>query len=79
MTPYYDEAGITIYHGDCVEVLPRLPVKVSAVVTSPPYADQRAGLYEGIPEADYDRFTVTWNGCRPRRLGSRWFRPGQHS
>ncbi len=36
MKPYYDEAGITIYHGDCREILPTLP-KVDAVVTDPPY------------------------------------------
>ena len=35
MTPYYDEDGITIYHGDCREVLPML--KADAVVTDPPY------------------------------------------
>ena len=26
MKPYYEHAGITIYHGDCREVLPQLPV-----------------------------------------------------
>ena len=36
MTPYYNHAGITIYHGDCREVLPVLP-KVDLVLTDPPY------------------------------------------
>ena len=36
MKPYYQHAGITIYHGDCREILPGLP-KVNAVVTDPPY------------------------------------------
>ena len=36
MKPYYDEGGITIYHGDCREILPQLP-KVDLVLTSPPY------------------------------------------
>lgn len=35
MTPYYDEDGITIYHGDCRDVLPTLTADV--VVTDPPY------------------------------------------
>ena len=35
MKPYYDEAGITIYHGDCREVLPGLSADV--VLTDPPY------------------------------------------
>ncbi len=36
MKPYYDEGGITIYHGDCREVLPTLDL-LDAVVTDPPY------------------------------------------
>lgn len=36
MTPYYEHAGITIYHGDCREILPSLP-KVDLVLTDPPY------------------------------------------
>jgi len=24
MTPYYERSGITIYHGDCLDVLPAL-------------------------------------------------------
>ncbi len=36
MKPYYEHAGITIYHGDCREVLPNLP-KVDLVLTDPPY------------------------------------------
>ena len=34
--PYYEEDGITIYHGDCREILPHLP-KVDLVLTDPPY------------------------------------------
>lgn len=38
MKPYYDHAGITIYHGDCRDVLPTLaPESVHAVVSDPPY------------------------------------------
>jgi site-specific DNA-methyltransferase (adenine-specific) len=35
MKPYYEHAGITIYHGDCREVLPYLTA--DACVTDPPY------------------------------------------
>lgn len=35
MIPYYEHAGITIYHGDCREVLPH--VKADVLVTDPPY------------------------------------------
>jgi len=37
-TPYYDKDGITIYCGDCRDVLPALePDSVDAIVTDPPY------------------------------------------
>jgi site-specific DNA-methyltransferase (adenine-specific) len=36
--PYYQHAGITIYHGDCREVMAQLPAtSVDLVFTSPPY------------------------------------------
>jgi site-specific DNA-methyltransferase (adenine-specific) len=41
--PYYDHAGITIYHGDAREVL--LLVSAHAVVTDPPY---------GVGKAEWD-------------------------
>ena len=38
VTPYYEHAGITIYHGDCREVLAQLGAgSVDLVFTSPPY------------------------------------------
>jgi DNA modification methylase len=36
MKPYYEHAGITIYHGDCREILPTLP-KCDLLLTDPPY------------------------------------------
>lgn len=36
LTPYYEESGITIYHGDCRDVIPLLS-GVDAVATDPPY------------------------------------------
>jgi len=39
MKPYYEENGITIYHGDCLEVLADLPSgSVDAVITDPPFS-----------------------------------------
>ena len=52
---YYDEAGITIYNGDCRLILPELP-KVDLVCTDPPYglnyndgdmASQREAIFGG--------------------------------
>ena len=44
MRPYYEDtqAGITIYHGDCREVVPGLG-GVDAVITDPPYSS--GGMY----------------------------------
>jgi len=36
MKPYYQDEWVTIYHGDCREILPDLP-KVDLVLTDPPY------------------------------------------
>ena len=36
MKPYYEHAGITIYHGDCREILPYIQ-PIDIVITSPPY------------------------------------------
>ena len=36
MKPYYEHNGITIYHGDCREILPEL-LPVDLIVTDPPY------------------------------------------
>jgi len=37
VTPYYQHAGVTIYHGDCLDVLPTLG-PVDHVITDPPYS-----------------------------------------
>ncbi len=50
-TPYYQQSGITLYHGPCEAVLPALPAgSVQTCVTSPPYWGLR----------DYG--TATWEG-----------------
>lgn len=37
LRPYYERGGITIWHGDCREILPT--ITADAVVTDPPYGD----------------------------------------
>jgi site-specific DNA-methyltransferase (adenine-specific) len=43
MSPYYNHGGITIYHGDCREVLPQLEV-VDLIVTDPQYGISQPGV-----------------------------------
>lgn len=45
--PYYEEEGITIFHGDCREILPHLP-KVDLVLTDPPYGVKMSEGFEGF-------------------------------
>ncbi len=76
MIPYYQDEWATIYHGNCVDVFHAMTEKVlaehgheadvgvfDAIVTSPPYAMQRAELYGGIASTDYPDWTVGWMGA----------------
>lgn len=52
MKPYYDHNGITIYHGDCLEVLPALDAaSIDAVITDPPYGTTACAWDTVIPFA----------------------------
>jgi site-specific DNA-methyltransferase (adenine-specific) len=48
MKPYYEEAGITIYHGDCREILPQLG-RFDLLLTDPPY-----GIFGRDSESRHD-------------------------
>lgn len=67
MTPYYDEGGITIYHGDCLEVLPVIDLGpgVDMVFTSPPY---NLGVSAGGGFGHYSDEA----GLRQRGGGGKW-------
>lgn len=50
MTEKYSNKGITLYHGDCLEILPTLEAgSVDAVITDPPYPDYHVELYKQTP------------------------------
>ena len=38
MTPYYQNPSVTLYHGDCLEIMPQFaPGSFAAAITDPPY------------------------------------------
>ncbi len=51
MAPYFDKNGITLYHGDCREVLPQLGVMADMVLADPPY---------GETSIEWDRWPERW-------------------
>ncbi len=51
MKPYYEDGAVTIYHGDCREVLPTLEAERSILVTDPDYG-------VGMQYADSERMTA---------------------
>lgn len=57
MKPYYDADGVTIYHGDCRDVIPLLDVDAT-VVTDPPY---------GQTSLPWDRWVEGWLDLLPFR------------
>lgn len=65
--PYFTDASVTVHHGDCLEVLRRLPgSSVDAVVTDPPYGlefmgkewDGADGFRRSLNPADAGRDSV---------------------
>jgi len=63
--PYYEDEWVTLFHGDCLDVLRTLPdASVDSVVTDPPYGLEFMGK-------DWDRFAprdrknaTVWDGRR---------------
>lgn len=48
LQPYYEVDGITIFHGDCLEVLPQTQA-AELVFTDPPYAGLKGGYNRAYP------------------------------
>jgi len=75
--PYYEHGGITIYHGDCREILPS--VEASVMVTDPPYGmayQSNWGAGHGAIEGDQstaarDEILALWVG-KPAIVFGRW-------
>jgi site-specific DNA-methyltransferase (adenine-specific) len=64
MTPYYQDASVTLYHGDMREIVPQLS-GLTAVVTDPPYGLEFMGAEwdHGVPGEVFWRQILT--ACLP--------------
>ncbi len=66
MKPYYQDEWVTIYHGDCREILPELE-KADLIITSPPFNlgdDHHTNSFrhnpypDDMPEVEYQEWQV---------------------
>lgn len=57
MKPWLELDGVTVYHGDCIEVMRALPeASVHAIVTDPPYGLEFMGKdWDAFSPVDLDR------------------------
>jgi len=60
MTPYYEHAGVTIYHGDCREILPM--VRADVLVTDPPYGVAHKPRAKAGTEASWQGNEIVGDG-----------------
>jgi len=63
MTPYYADEWVTLYHGDCRDVMPYLDGPLDLVVTDPPYGETSLG---------WDRWPDGWVYTIPNAVRSMW-------
>lgn len=67
-TPHASGPGYALFLGDCLDVMRDMPAEsVDALITSPPYAEQRKSTYGGISESEYPAWTVAYM-AEARRL-----------
>ena len=78
--PYYEHAGIQIFHGDCYELLPELKASsVDMVLTDSPYAAAAATVTTGFAR---EKWGGNWgdmslvNLLASRVIGQPFLRPG---
>lgn len=67
MKPYYEHAGITIFHGDCREVLPTLG-RFDLLLTDPPYGiGEHGGKARTRGDSRPNHVCAGWDNERPEK------------
>lgn len=75
MTPYYADDTVTLYLGDCREVLPALDIKPDCVIADPPYGETSLawdGWPDGWPAVVATVASSMWCFGSLRMFGERW-------
>jgi DNA modification methylase len=72
VNPHYDDGDVTVYHGDCLDVLRGLPdASVDAVVTDPPYGLEFMGKeWDSFAPADMVRQSPKRSGWEHAQSGA---------
>lgn len=63
MKPYYADDLVTLYHGDCREILPQLDLRADLIVADPPYESTSLG---------WDVWPAGWLEAVARVASSMW-------
>lgn len=58
LRPYYQDASVTLYHGDALEILPR--IKCGIIITDPPYAVRDDEEWDRKSDVEMARFCMEW-------------------
>ena len=65
--PYYQDESVTIYHGDCREIVPELG-SFDLLLTDPPYGIERFNKPDGGNSAkirSFGHLDTPWNAAKP--------------
>ena len=63
ITPYYSDDAVTLYHGDCREILPQLHIKADCAIADPPYEET---------SLTWDRWPFGWTATVADATNSLW-------
>ncbi len=63
MTPYYSDDAVTLYHGDCRDIMPRLDETITVAIADPPY---------GETSLTWDRWPDGWVAALPATVRQLW-------
>lgn len=63
LSPYYSDESVSLYHGDCREILPELGLKADLLIADPPY---------GETSLTWDKWPIGWPKFAADHGNSMW-------